>query len=213
MKLNLGGNNAWKVDGWENLDIQTGYDLNEKLLTEYKNNTAELIYFSHALEHLPWKTVPKLLAECNRVLKPNGMIRIVVPDMDILSVLLVKNDKQYLIDGNPSFYANPINRERPLIDDIKQQIGHCPPHEFLEMKSDSHKSFFTFSILNILLFIAGFKEIYKSEYCDSQASELEEEAVLNVVGMPTRCIIPKDKDFINIIFYRFNRLLNKILSI
>jgi SAM-dependent methyltransferase len=43
--------------------------------------TADNIYSSHTLEHLSRDEGKNFLTECHRVLKPNGLIRILVPDL------------------------------------------------------------------------------------------------------------------------------------
>lgn len=183
MKLNLGCGSPWKRNGWTGLEIHRGYDLNEKLLKEFKTDSAELIYFSHCMEHLPWSTIPLIMKECYRVLQPKGTIRFVVPDMDIVANILIYDDKEYLMAGNPHFYKSASHRDRPLIKDIEQQIGFTGSG-FLNDLNDSHKSFFTFSIMNILLRIAGFKNISRDSFCESSIEEMKEEAILHPGGMP-----------------------------
>jgi hypothetical protein len=41
-----------------------------------------LVYSSHFLEHIPFNQVPSFLKECYRVLKPGGVIRLVLPDFE-----------------------------------------------------------------------------------------------------------------------------------
>lgn len=43
-------------------------------------STLSGVYTEHCIEHLPFDSVDHVLAECYRVLKPGGSIRIVVPD-------------------------------------------------------------------------------------------------------------------------------------
>ena len=58
-----------------------GHDLRYKL--PFKANTFLGVYLEHTLEHLyPFEAI-KLLSEIHRVLKPNGIVRITVPDLDI----------------------------------------------------------------------------------------------------------------------------------
>lgn len=47
----------------------------------YANGCVEKIYSSHFLEHLPPENARALLEECYRVLKPGGVLRLVVPDL------------------------------------------------------------------------------------------------------------------------------------
>lgn len=53
-------------------------------LSPFKDNSADLIYSSHCLEHFPHAIVPKVLGEWFRVLKKNGILRLSVPDFDSL---------------------------------------------------------------------------------------------------------------------------------
>ena len=47
----------------------------------FPDNTFDYIYSSHLLEHLAQGVVGHLLRECYRVLKPGGVLRLVVPDL------------------------------------------------------------------------------------------------------------------------------------
>ena len=49
-----------------------------------KSSTVDLVYSSHMIEHLDSKEMQSFFEECKRVLKPNGYLRIVVPDFDYL---------------------------------------------------------------------------------------------------------------------------------
>lgn len=44
--------------------------------------TFDVVYHSQVLEHIPKDSVPAFLAECLRVLKPGGILRVVVPDLE-----------------------------------------------------------------------------------------------------------------------------------
>jgi ubiquinone/menaquinone biosynthesis C-methylase UbiE len=47
----------------------------------YENDSVDRIYSSHLLEHIPRDKGEYLLGECYRVLKANGVFRLVVPDL------------------------------------------------------------------------------------------------------------------------------------
>ena len=48
----------------------------------FKDNVLDVVYSSHFLEHLQRERVLPFLLECRRVLKPGGIIIIVVPDLE-----------------------------------------------------------------------------------------------------------------------------------
>lgn len=85
--VNIACGNSF-VDGWVNLDyapassavIQS--NLLERLPLD--DAVADVVYSSHFLEHIPRKRVAGFLAECSRVMKPGGQIRLVLPDLDEL---------------------------------------------------------------------------------------------------------------------------------
>ncbi len=50
----------------------------------YKDDTFDVIYHSHFLEHLDREVAPEFFLECYRTLKVGGVIRVVVPDWELL---------------------------------------------------------------------------------------------------------------------------------
>lgn len=83
--LNLGCGTRYNED-WVNVDfISTdknvrAYNLNRGI--PYPDNTFDVVYHSHILEHFTKNDAEKFIAECHRVLKPRGVIRIAVPDLE-----------------------------------------------------------------------------------------------------------------------------------
>ena len=107
MKLNLGCGSQVPA-GWVNVDYALGaqfmkipffrafnrkvklfnLDWNEKIylhdLTKkfpWTDSSIDIIYSSHTLEHFSKQDGKRFLSECHRVLRENGIIRIVVPDL------------------------------------------------------------------------------------------------------------------------------------
>ncbi len=80
-------------------------------LAPFKDESVDLIYASHCLEHFPFADVPGVIQEWSRVLKRKGVLRISVPDFDkILEVYLASNrdiDKiQGILMGGQSYKLN-----------------------------------------------------------------------------------------------------------
>ena len=53
-------------------------------LSIFANESVDLIYASHCLEHFPYRKVPSVLVEWARVLKKGGILRLSVPDFDTI---------------------------------------------------------------------------------------------------------------------------------
>ena len=75
-------------DGWLNFDYAgSGADVQATDLLSrlpLADDSAALVYSSHFLEHIPRNQVPAFLSECFRILKPGGVLRLVVPDLENL---------------------------------------------------------------------------------------------------------------------------------
>lgn len=61
----------------------------------FKNDSVDCIYASHFLEHVEPHEAEKILSECHRALKPNGLIRIVVPDLKHLARKYLSQDREF----------------------------------------------------------------------------------------------------------------------
>ena len=78
--------------GFESLDITPEYKVGQGSYRKvdhiadaskplpFNNNTFDVIYASHILEHFPWYQIEEILKEWVRVLKPGGIMEIWVPD-------------------------------------------------------------------------------------------------------------------------------------
>lgn len=86
--LNLGCGDII-LPGHDNLDIKTGTDIRH---LPYNDGSVDEIYASHILEHFPLNETDALLKEWLRVLKPNGIIRLAVPDMKKVMAEIQKED-------------------------------------------------------------------------------------------------------------------------
>jgi predicted SAM-dependent methyltransferase len=83
--LNLGCGHRFHAD-WTNVDfVSTGkgviaYDLTQGI--PFPNASFDVVYNSHVLEHFPKTEAEAFLRECCRVLRPQGILRVVVPDLE-----------------------------------------------------------------------------------------------------------------------------------
>jgi predicted SAM-dependent methyltransferase len=87
MKVNLAcGCTFVDGQGWINLDFEPGNPAVQQAdLLGYlpiDDCRVSILYSSHFLEHIPKSQVKAFLLECYRVLKPGGVIRLVLPDFE-----------------------------------------------------------------------------------------------------------------------------------
>ena len=91
MKLHIGGKQV--KEGWTIFNIQKmDYvdivgDIRD--LSQFQDESCEIIYASHVLEHVSQKEVPETLRGIHRVLKKEGIFYCSVPNMEVLAKLFL----------------------------------------------------------------------------------------------------------------------------
>ena len=108
MMLNVGCGQRFHAD-WVNVDLMPvdasvqPCDISKGL--PFDDGQFDAVYHSHVLEHLGPDAGRDLLTECLRVLKPGGVIRVVVPDLEqIASLYLQKHQQAWDGTGRPVDY-------------------------------------------------------------------------------------------------------------
>ena len=152
IKLHLGCGNKI-IKGFINCDIQDipGIDkpnIDICNLREFSDDSIDLIYASHVLEHIPRTKTFRTILEWNRVLKPGGKLRIGVPDFDATV-------KVYQRDGD---YENLLN----------WIYGGS------EVSTNVHFRQFTFSGLKTLLIEAGFKRVQRYDWKNTEHADIDD---------------------------------------
>lgn len=104
--LNLGSGprgikskNWLNIDGFKDKNVEFVCDFSKDL--PFDDATFNGIFCEHVMEHFDFENGQKLLKECYRVLKPNGIMRIIVPDGKKILESYFNNPKQ-LIDYKKS---------------------------------------------------------------------------------------------------------------
>jgi len=112
-----------------------------------KGESVEGIYTEHCLEHIPFEKCMENLHEFYRLLKPNGTIRIVVPDgeiyFDLYQQKKTNKNVQMPYGENESTAMISINRI---------------------FRGNDHMFIYDFETLSALLSKAGFKQVVKQKY-------------------------------------------------
>ncbi|HOV13451.1 MAG TPA: methyltransferase [Spirochaetota bacterium] len=131
------------IDGWCNVDItpMSTVDITDNVVTlkKFKKNFAEEIYVCHVLEHFSHKEIPSILKRWFDILKPGGIIRISVPDIDRIVKIYNNNWEHFQKDGNTPWIGLLYGGQND--------------------KYDYHKTGFNFNWMKRLLTDVGFREI------------------------------------------------------
>ncbi len=171
IKVNIGSFINMNHYGWKNLDKidlsefakQNGYIFRQEDVYDhisYGNNSVDIITASHFLEHLDRNEGKKFLFECLRVLKPKGIIRLTVPDTELIT-------KKY-IDKSISEYRH-VNIGVEKSDDDTQSL--------YELLLSGHKTVYDYDSLSKLLSKVGFDNIQRMEFGKSNSKEIETQTI------------------------------------
>ncbi|MEZ4503678.1 MAG: methyltransferase domain-containing protein [Dehalococcoidia bacterium] len=90
-RLHLGAG-ANTLPGWLNTDLVPSSRrvvyLDATKRFPFKDATFEAVFTEHLIEHVPFEAGRHMLAECRRVLRPGGHLRVATPDIEFLRRLL-----------------------------------------------------------------------------------------------------------------------------
>lgn len=125
MKLHIGCGKRY-LKGWVNTDIKAGvadvvFDASKKF--PYKNDSVDLIYCEHFIEHLTFPQGKSFFAESYRTLRKDGVIRVSTPNVKyVLKTYLEKGDCFWL---NRAFYdwEHKFLYDTKTISDTMKIIG------------------------------------------------------------------------------------------
>ena len=106
----------------------------------------------HALQEIPYPDVVYVLQELRRVLKPNGVLRLVLPDLEKSIRAYLRNDGDY--------FLVPDEDTKTIGGKLIVQVlwyGHS-------------RTLFTYDFVEELLFEAGFGEVGRCRYKETNSS-------------------------------------------
>lgn len=119
-------------------------------LSQYKDNVVDLIYASHVLEYFDREEVKDVLKEWHRVLKPNGILRLAVPNFRALHYVYESNyDLNYILG--------------PLYG--KMQMGD---------KTIYHKTCYDFESLKSVLLDCGFRNVGGYDWRETEHAKFDD---------------------------------------
>jgi predicted SAM-dependent methyltransferase len=154
MKLHIGCGYQHK-DGWINIDIEkfSSVDIvhDARTIFPYSDNSIDFVFNEHFIEHISLQDGISFLKEMYRIIKPNGVIRIAAPDLDVII-------DQFVNDSWRDDFKKaqiPCNTRCEMLDMSMRGWGHLYLYNYEELEYRLKNSGF----INI-----SRKELYKSDY-------------------------------------------------
>jgi len=167
------------------------HDLTKPL--PFPANGMSAVYASHVLEHLYLVDAQKLLEECKRVLRPGGIIRLVVPDLHAMALdYLSKKEGRSPCALDNAAAADHLN-ERLAFRNPSPPAGNIVFKLYSLWKDfHSHKWMYDGESLARYLRLAGFQEVSRKEFRRSDIPGIEEvEEEDRVLGGAGVCVEAK----------------------
>jgi len=126
LMVNLGCGGTWHAD-WLNLDAlprsSQVQPCDVRNAIPLASSSCDVVYHSHLLEHLERSAGERLMRECHRVLKPEGICRVAVPDLERIVRAYVQ-----ALDSAP-VEADSFEYEWAMIELYDQTVRQMPGGE------------------------------------------------------------------------------------
>ena len=162
------------LEGWVNVDCYANkgvnclFDARKRL--PFPSNSARAIFTEHFFEHIDYtEEVPYFLSECLRVLKPGGVLRIIVPDAE-------KFLRSYVNDADGGWAE--MAKMRLMNSERREEWSDTVYNTRMEVinavfrSGFSHKYAYDYETLEFLLLKYGFKTAMRQAYGRTQLPEL-----------------------------------------
>jgi predicted SAM-dependent methyltransferase len=156
IRLHLGaGQNV--LPGWFNVDILPFrapglYYLDATKQFPFPDSSIAQIFSEHMIEHISRSAAESMLRECNRVLAPEGLIRVATPDLEVLAKLYTEPQ------------SSPQRRYvAEVIDRYKSGPSYLTGYAVNQLFKFDHQFLYDFWTLKELLETAGFTEVVRAQ--------------------------------------------------
>lgn len=173
IKLNIGGGKGHpRLAGWTIVDLRDGADLVHDIATDplpFEDNSVDVIFTSHTLEHILPQRLGFVLDEFCRVLKPaaqGGLLRILVPDIAKAVAAYQSNDASFFEASE----LTPFDRQAPLGGRLMSWFYSTSAY------GNGHVHCFDEAYLAYWLRAHGFSRVERTPFGQSSLPELRTEA-------------------------------------
>ena len=116
----------------------------------FHTNEVQCIYSSHMLEHLSKRSANSFLKECLRILSPNGVLRLVLPD-------LRKLVNSYLADGDADLFIEDSFLIPPSVETLRDKF------KLILVGYRQHQWMYDSKSLTKIVLKAGFRKVLEQK--------------------------------------------------
>ncbi len=156
LQLGSGGDH---IEGFLNtcyfLNKQADAWVDVRFPLRFPDNTWRGIYAHHVVEHASYADSRRLFRECHRTLKPSGIFRMVVPDLEVFI--------RYYVNPSPAERAGIFTLSKNMQGlDLKTPL-EVMDHVFRDTKFNRHQSAWDWETAKQRLSDAGFSKVVRQD--------------------------------------------------
>lgn len=160
------GSGGKGLPGWVNIDLRrhpdTTLQLDIRQPLPLADDSVARMLAEHVVEHIEFRQdIPRVLADWHRILRPGGVLRIIVPDARSMIEAYVSGDKKRWLELGWDLEAMPRDIHTPM---------HILNHTFNQ--DGEHLFAYDFETLALVLRHAGFGTIERMSYRHSRDPQL-----------------------------------------
>jgi predicted SAM-dependent methyltransferase len=155
INLNLGCG-PFLEDGWVGIDYRSrnaSIHCDMKRTLPFQDGACRFIFSEHVFEHLDLEELRRTLKECRRIMALGGVIRIIMPDLELYVRAYSERDEVFA----RVVYNRQISRAE-LLNGVFQLVTHRFIHDFDSIRAE--------------LLTAGFSTVTRSSFRGSRHQEL-----------------------------------------
>lgn len=159
------------LDEYINIDLDTRADLKldlEKSLIPFSENSVDRVVMMSAINYFTYDRSVIILSDIYRILKPGGIIRIGVQDLQIISKKYLEKDYKFFFQTNRDF------TQRFHGETLGDKINYFFYRGGSGIKNKHHKYMWDFNSLKLLFHKAGFEKIENKDYLKSNIPDIEQ---------------------------------------
>ena len=165
VRLNL-GSGALPLHGWVNIDIspQPGVDRVLDVTTGLPYSDVEYIYAEHFIEHIDLGAAVRLMEDCRRALRDNGILRLSTPNLDWVWVTHYKTRWKAIDQQRATICPSDWRHDSEAAADCVD-LNRA-------FRAWGHRFLYNHAMLHAALHAAGFSDVQNYAYGESDCGDL-----------------------------------------
>ncbi len=158
------------LDEYINIDLDSRSDLKldlEKKLIPFQNNSIDRVVIMSAINYFTYDRASIIVDDIYRILKPGGIIRVGVQDLELISKKYLDKDYKFFFQTNNNF------TQRFHGETLGDKVNYFFYRGGSGIKNKHHKYMWDFNSLKFLFHKSGFEKIENKNFLESAIPNID----------------------------------------